>query len=99
MKSTAYLIAISRGGIVDEDALAQALNTGQIAGAGVDVTTIEPLPPDSPLWEAKNIIITPHLAGASAPKEQRCVQLLYDNLVRFMNGGELMNVVDKRAGY
>jgi phosphoglycerate dehydrogenase-like enzyme len=99
MKPSAYLIAISRGGIVDEDALANALNIGQIAGAGVDVTMIEPLPADSPLWDAKNIIITPHLAGASGPKEQRCVQVLHDNLVRFAQGEPLINVVDKRAGY
>jgi D-2-hydroxyacid dehydrogenase (NADP+) len=93
------LIAISRGGIVDEDALANALNSGQIAGAGIDVTMIEPLPADSPLWDATNIIITPHLAGASGPKEQRCVQVLYDNIVRFAKGDELVNVVDKQAGY
>jgi D-2-hydroxyacid dehydrogenase (NADP+) len=99
MKPSAYLIAISRGGIVDENALAEALNTGQIAGAGVDVTMIEPLPADSLLWDAPNIIITPHLAGASGPKEQRCVQVLYDNLVRLAKGEPLVNVVDKRAGY
>jgi phosphoglycerate dehydrogenase-like enzyme len=99
MKPTAYLIAISRGGIVDENALAAALQSGQIAGAGVDVTEQEPLPADSPLWTVPNIIITPHLAGASAPKEKRCVQILYDNLVRLANGGQLINVVDKKAGY
>jgi D-2-hydroxyacid dehydrogenase (NADP+) len=99
MKPTAYLIAISRGGIVDENALATALNSGQIAGAGVDVTEKEPLPAESPLWTARNIIITPHLAGASGPKERRCVQILHDNLVRLANGGELINVVDKKAGY
>jgi phosphoglycerate dehydrogenase-like enzyme len=99
MKPSAYLIAISRGGIVDEGALAEALNAGKIAGAGVDVTMIEPLPADSPLWDAPNIIITPHLAGASGPKEQRCVRVLYDNLVRFAKGEPLVNVVDKRAGY
>ncbi|MFL5758768.1 MAG: D-2-hydroxyacid dehydrogenase [Thermomicrobiales bacterium] len=99
MKPSAYLIAISRGGIVDEDALAAALHAGQIAGAGVDVTEIEPLPADSPLWDAPNIIITPHLAGASGPKEQRCVQILHDNLVRLATGEPLINVVDKKAGY
>jgi phosphoglycerate dehydrogenase-like enzyme len=99
MKPTAYLIAISRGGIVDEDALAAALTSGQIAGAGVDVTETEPLPTDSPLWTAPNIIITPHLAGASGPKERRCVQILHDNLIRFAKGEPLINVVDKRAGY
>lgn len=99
MKPTAYLIAISRGGIVDEDALATALTSGQIAGAGVDVTETEPLPSESPLWTAPNIIITPHLAGASGPKERRCVQILHDNLIRFAKGKPLINVVDKRAGY
>ncbi len=99
MRSTAYLIAVSRGGIVDEDALVAALGNGQLAGAALDVTEQEPLPPESPLWQLPNVIITPHLAGASAPKERRCVEILRDNLIRFANGEALLNVVDKQRGY
>jgi D-2-hydroxyacid dehydrogenase (NADP+) len=99
MKPDAYLIAVSRGGIVDEAALAEAMKGGHLAGAGLDVTETEPLPADSPLWEIPNLILTPHAAGASGPKERRCVEVLRENLVRFAAGQELMNLVDKRAGY
>ncbi|MGH2562812.1 MAG: D-2-hydroxyacid dehydrogenase, partial [Thermomicrobiales bacterium] len=99
MQPDAYLIAVSRGGIVDEDALVAALKAGHLTGAGLDVTETEPLPPDSPLWEIPNLILTPHAAGASGPKERRCVEVLRENLVRFAAGQELMNLVDKRAGY
>ncbi len=99
MKPDAYLIVVSRGGIVDEAALAMALHAGRLAGAGVDVAEDEPLPPDSPLWDAPNLIITPHLAGDSAAKERRCVEILRDNLRRYARGDSLHNVVDKRLGY
>ncbi len=99
MRQDAYLIVVSRGGIVDEAALATALHDGRLAGAAVDVTETEPLPLESPLWDAPNLIITPHLAGDSAPKERRCVEILRDNLLRFANGEPLLNVVDKRLGY
>jgi len=99
MRSGAYLIVVSRGGIVDEDALITALQQQQIAGAALDVTEHEPLPPTSPLWGLPNVIITPHLAGASSPKERRCVEILRENLLRFANGEALLNVVDKRRGY
>lgn len=99
MKPDAYLIVVSRGGIVDEAALATAMRNGHLAGAGIDVTEREPLPAESPLWELPNVIITPHLAGSSHQKERRCVEVLRDNLLRFGRGEPLMNVVDKRAGY
>lgn len=99
MQPHAHLIAVSRGGIVDEDALAQALQQEQLAGAALDVAEHEPLPPTSPLWDLPNVIITPHLAGASSAKERRCVEILRDNLVRFMHGDPLLNVVDKQRGY
>ncbi len=99
MRPDAYLIAISRGGIVDEEALVAALTAGTIAGAGIDVAETEPLPADSPLWDAPNLIITPHVAGASGPKERRCVEILRENLIRFANGDPLVNVVDKHRGY
>ena len=71
MKQGAYLINVTRGGIIDEDALYTALANGQIAGAGLDVTEIEPLPADSPLWQAPNIILTPHRAGASQHRPRK----------------------------
>jgi len=99
MKLDAYLIVVSRGGIVDEDALADALHGGRLAGAGIDVTEVEPLPPDSRLWDAPNVVITPHTAGDSSEKERRCVEILRENLLRFAQGETLLNVVDKRRGY
>ncbi|MBA2598925.1 MAG: D-2-hydroxyacid dehydrogenase [Chloroflexota bacterium] len=99
MKPNAYLIVVSRGGIVDEDALVDALQNGKLAGAGIDVTEIEPLSPESRLWDAPNLIITPHTAGDSSEKERRCIEILRENLVRFSQGETLLNVVDKQRGY
>lgn len=99
MKPTAYLIVVSRGGIVEEDALAAALQAGRLAGAGLDVTEVEPLPADSPLWDAPNLLITPHTAGDSTEKEQRCVEILRENLRRYARGETLVNLVDKKRGY
>jgi phosphoglycerate dehydrogenase-like enzyme len=99
MKPDAYLIVVSRGGIVDEDALVDALHEGRLAGAGIDVTEVEPLPSDSRLWDAPNVVITPHTAGDSSEKERRCVEILRENLLRFAQGETLLNVVDKRRGY
>lgn len=99
MKPDAYLIVVSRGGIVDESALVDALTGGRLAGAGLDVTEIEPLPEESPLWDAPNIVITPHIAGDSVEKERRCVEILRENLQRYANGETLVNVIDKHRGY
>ncbi len=99
MKSDAYLIAVSRGGIVDEDALVAAVKRGHLAGVAIDVCETEPLGADSALWDLGNVLLTPHLAGSSWQKEKRCVEILVDNLGRFSRGEELRNVVDKRAGY
>ena len=99
MRPDSYLIVVSRGGIVVEDALAEALTNNRLAGAALDVTEAEPLPADSPLWDAPNLLITPHTAGASAAKERRCVEILRDNLERYVAGDPLLNVVDKRLGY
>lgn len=99
MRPSAYLVVVSRGGIVDEDALVTALENGQLAGAALDVTEHEPLPAASPLWALPNVLLTPHLAGASRAKERRCVEILRENLVRFANGEALLNVVDTRRGY
>lgn len=99
IKKDAYLIVVSRGGIVDEDAVVDALESGALAGAGIDVTAQEPLPKESRLWDAPRLILTPHLAGASAPKERRVVEIFKENLIRYQNGDPLLNVVDKSKGY
>lgn len=99
MRKGSYLIAISRGGIVDEAALVDALRSGHLAGAGLDVTESEPPAPDSPLWDAPNLLLTPHVAGASGPKERRCVEIFRDNLIRYVKGEPLVNVVNKQLGY
>lgn len=99
MKPDAYLIVVSRGGIVDEVALSDALREGRLAGAALDVTETEPLPEDHPLWDVPNLILTPHTAGASARKERRVVEIFCENLERFQKGEPLQNMVDKTRGY
>ncbi|MGD9713068.1 MAG: D-2-hydroxyacid dehydrogenase [Thermomicrobiales bacterium] len=99
MKNDAYLIAISRGGVVDEDALIAALESGKLAGVGLDVAEVEPLDANSALWNFSNVLITPHLAGSSWQKEARCFEIFFDNVGRYMRGEELRNVVNKQAGY
>jgi phosphoglycerate dehydrogenase-like enzyme len=99
MKPTSYLLVESRGGIVDEAALLDVLKKGKIAAAGLDVFEQEPLGSDSELWDVPNLIVTPHLAGASTQKDRRCVEILRENLERFQRGEALVNLVDKRKGY
>ena len=99
MKKTAYLINVTRGGIIDEPALIEALENGQIAGAGLDVTEQEPLPPDNPLWKAPNLIITPHRAGASQHRHGKVLQFYRQNLERYLKGEKPLNVIDKGRGY
>jgi len=99
MKPTACLINIGRGGLIDEAALAAALQNGRIAGAGLDVFEKEPLPPESPLWEMENVLITPHNGGSSPRSHARTMELFCENLRRYLAREPLMNLVDKRAGY
>jgi phosphoglycerate dehydrogenase-like enzyme len=95
MRRTAYLINIGRGVIVDLADLTAALQAGEIAGAGLDVFEVEPLPADHPLWKMDNVIITPHVAGASPRIAERHLRVLLDNIGRFVRGEPLENVVDK----
>ncbi len=95
MKRTAYLINVGRGVIVDLADLTAALQAGEIAGAGLDVFEIEPLPPDQALWQMENVIITPHCAAASPRVPERHLETVLDNLRRFVAGRPLCNVVDK----
>ncbi len=99
MKPDAYLVVVSRGGIVNEDALETALRSGKLAGAALDVTATEPLPADSPLWDVPNLILTPHTAGASAPKERRVVEIFRENIIRYHAGDPLLNQVDPETGF
>lgn len=99
MKSSAYYICFSRGGIADDAVLLRALQEGWIAGAGLDAHDVEPLPADSPFWTAPNTIITPHNGATTPQTSDRGVDIFIDNLGRFVRGEELFNVVDKRLGY
>ena len=96
MKPAAYLINIGRGGLVDESALIRALQAGRLAGAGLDVFETEPLPPESPLWAMKNVIITAHYAGASPHYTERWLTIFLENLRRYRRGETLITVVEKR---
>ena len=96
MKPTAFLISIGRGEIVDEEALIHALKTGQIAGAALDTFWTEPLPKDHPLWEIKNVIITPHVGGLSDIYVEQVLPIFEENLRRFLQGERknLINLVE-----
>jgi phosphoglycerate dehydrogenase-like enzyme len=99
MKPDSYLINVGRGPLVDEEALLDALQSGKIAGAGLDVFTEEPLPPDSPFWTLENVLITPHTAAVTERLWERHYQLICENLKRFLEGRPLLNLIDKRRGY
>ncbi|TBL80115.1 D-2-hydroxyacid dehydrogenase [Paenibacillus thalictri] len=99
IKKGAVLINVGRGPTVDESALIRALQNGDISGAGLDVTDVEPLPQISPLWELPNVLITSHSVGVTPRKEERRVSILRQNLRRFLSGEEMMNRVDRTAGY
>ena len=99
MKPDGFLINVGRGPQVDEDALADALRNRRIAGAALDVFEHEPLPPDSPLWDLDNLLITPHTAGLTEKLWDRHYDLFSDNLRRYLSGQPLRHVVDKHKGY
>jgi phosphoglycerate dehydrogenase-like enzyme len=98
-KRGAWLINVSRGKLVKTEALLEALQSGQIAGAGLDVTDPEPLPADHPLWEQPNVVITAHIAGQSQFSWERVQNVFAENVARYVGGLPLLNVVDKRKGY
>jgi len=99
LRKTAYFVNVSRGALVDQVALARALKEQWIRGAGLDVTTPEPLPPEDPLWECPNLVITPHNSGAAPIRMVRLVALVAENVRRYSTGLALLNVVDKQRGY
>ncbi len=93
MKPTAFLLNTSRGPLVDEPALAEALNSGRIAGAALDVLSVEPPPADNPLLTARNCLITPHLAWATRAARSRLMQIAVENVRAFLQG-KPQNVVN-----
>jgi D-3-phosphoglycerate dehydrogenase len=99
MKPGSVLLNVARGPVVVEQDLVEALESGHLGGAGLDVTEVEPLSPDSPLWEMPNVIITPHVAAQSANRVNDTTDFFCDNLNRFLAGRPLRNLVDKRLGF
>lgn len=99
MKQSAYLIDISRGGVVDHGALVEALKEKRIAGAALDVFPVEPIPESSPLWELPNVILSPHVAGTSGKYLERAADLFAENLRRYVANEPLLNLFDPQQGY
>jgi phosphoglycerate dehydrogenase-like enzyme len=99
LKPTAYLIDVSRGGIIKNAALKTALQEKKLAGAVLDVFEQEPLPKDHPLWDTPNLIISPHIAGVSAHYSERSVDLIVENFKNYLNNSTLLNTFDPDSGY
>ena len=101
MKPTAYLVNVARGGVVDEPALIAALESGEIAGAALDVFAQEPLPANSPLWRTKNVTIFSHLGGYSQGYEDRAMPTIAGNMAKFLSGDlkSMINIVRKPASW
>jgi phosphoglycerate dehydrogenase-like enzyme len=99
MRPSAYLVNIARGRVIDEQALIRALREGWIAGAGLDVAEEEPLPPENPLYSMPNVILTPHISGASVHYDERLAALFAENLRRYRAGQPLKNRYDPSRGY
>ncbi|MEV6948869.1 D-2-hydroxyacid dehydrogenase [Streptomyces sp. NPDC051172] len=99
LRPGALLVNVGRGPVVDESALIEALDSGRLSGAALDVFAAEPLPSDSPLWSMPGVIVTPHCADATAGTERRCLDLLLDNIGRYRSGRALRNIVDPARGY
>jgi D-2-hydroxyacid dehydrogenase (NADP+) len=99
MKPSAYFINIGRGGLARTPDLVAALQKGQIAGAGLDVTDPEPLPQGHPLWTHPRVIVTPHTAGGSPRRAGRAIATFCENLPRLRDGRPLLALIDKHKGY
>lgn len=99
MRPGSYFYNVGRGAVVDQGALVAALASGHLGGAGLDVTDPEPLPPDSSLWSAANVIITAHTSGATPHYWDRAIELVVENIRRLRAGEELVNRVDLDIGY
>jgi phosphoglycerate dehydrogenase-like enzyme len=95
----AFLVDVSRGGIVNINDVVEALKSGQLAGAALDVFPEEPLPQSSPLWQTPGLFISPHISGGSVNYNERAVQLFSENLSRYLSGLQLYNLYDPKQGY
>ena len=100
LKPSALLVGISRGGVIDEDALLKVLKEKRISGAALDVVRKEPMPPENPLWDLDNLLITPHAAGGSQFEGKRIRTIFVDNVRRYIEKEfPLRNTVNKKLGY
>jgi glyoxylate/hydroxypyruvate reductase A len=99
LRPGSVLVNVSRGPVVDEDALVAALESGHLGGAWLDVFATEPLPPGSPLWDLPNVLVSPHSAATVAAENELLTDLFIDNLRRWLGGQPLRNVYDRSAGY
>ena len=99
MKPTSFLINTARGGLVDEDALVEAMNAGIIGGAALDVVESEPLPEDSPFWELPNTIITAHVAAFTDGVANEMASFWIENIRRFADNQPLLGIVHRHEGY
>jgi phosphoglycerate dehydrogenase-like enzyme len=95
MKRTAIIVNLSRGAVIDQDALIAALKAGELAGAGLDVTDPEPLPPGHPLWDTPNVLITPHFTAAVPDKIDRSLDVITENFRRYRAGEPMLNRMTK----
>ena len=91
MKPSAIIVNLSRGGVIDQDALIAALKEGRLAGAGLDVTDPEPLPAGHPLWDTPNVLLTPHFTAALPDKTERSLATIIENIRRYRDGQEMLN--------
>lgn len=99
MKQGAIVLNIGRGATIDEAAMVDALRSGRLLAAGLDVFETEPLPDSSPLWDMENVLITAHYSGSTPDYNERVFEIFLDNLGRYVDGKPLRNVVDKTIGY
>jgi phosphoglycerate dehydrogenase-like enzyme len=99
MPEGGVLVNVGRGTTVHEPSLVAALRSGHLSGAALDVVATEPLPPDSPLWDLENVLLSPHTAALSTQENERIVDVLLDNLHRLADGRPLRNVVDTEHFY
>ena len=99
LKKGAYLINVTRGEIIDEDALIESLKSGHLKGAGLDVTPREPLREDSELWSLPNVILTPHTAGASQYRASRNLDRFISNIGKFRENQPLEGLINKMEGF
>ena len=99
LEPTAIVVNVARGQVVEEPALLDALRSGRLRGAALDVFEEEPLPPENPLWDLPNVLVSPHSASTVAAENERIVELFCDNLRRYLDGKPLLNVLDKELLY